>query len=186
MTIRCDWAQKSEILTQYHDIEWGVPLFDDRKLFEFLVLDAFQAGLSWEIMLKKRIALRNAFKDYDYNIISNWGENEIATLINDATIIRNKHKIKSIIQNSKCYIEIQIKYNSFSNYIWGFTEGSVIRNAWTDIRQIPTKTELSDKISKDMKQKGFSFVGSTICYSFMQAIGMVNDHLTKCFRYNEI
>lgn len=184
--IRCVWCLKTEIETQYHDLEWGVPLYDDLKLFEFLVLDTFQAGLSWRIILQKRENLRNAFDSFNPNIIANYDQNKVNELIKNSSIIRNKMKINATITNAQKFLEIKSKQSSFSDYIWGFSDGKRIINQRSNSLEIPTKTSISDTMSKDMQNSGFKFVGSTICYAFMQAIGMVNDHTTDCFRHSEL
>lgn len=184
--IRCRWCQKTEIETHYHDNEWGVPLFDDKKLFEFLILDAFQAGLSWVTILKKRENFRLAFDDFDAEKIANYDDNKIQELINNAGIIRNKLKINAAKINAAKFLEVQKEFGSFSNYIWQFTNHKTIINQWSNLSQVPAKTVESDAMSKDLSKRGFKFVGSTICYAFMQAAGMVNDHQTDCFRYDEI
>ena len=183
---RCRWCQKTEIETHYHDNEWGVPLFDDNKLFEFLILDAFQAGLSWVTILKKRENFRNAFDNFDAVKISNYDENKIMELMNDAGIIRNKLKINAAKTNAIKFLEVQKEFGSFSKYIWQFTNHKTIINKWNYLSEVPAKTAESDAMSKDLSKRGFKFVGSTICYAFMQAAGMVNDHQTDCFRYEEI
>lgn len=183
---RCKWCEKTEIERNYHDNEWGVPLFDDTKLFEFLILDAFQAGLSWLTILKKRENFRLAFDNFDANIIANYDDEKFDELMNNTGIIRNKLKIKAAITNAKKFLEIQTEFGSFSKYIWQFTGGKTIVNNWEDFSQVPAKTIHSDAMSKDLVKRGFKFVGSTICYAFMQAAGMINDHQIDCFRYNEI
>jgi len=170
----------------YHDQEWGVPVHDDRKLFEFFVLDAFQAGLSWQIVLNKRENFRKAFEDYQIEKIALYDENKFNELITNKDIIRNKLKINATINNAQRFMEIQKEFGSFDKYIWQFVEGKTIQNKWKELSQIPTKTKESDEMSKDLKKRGFKFVGSTICYAFMQAAGMVNDHLVSCFRFKEL
>jgi DNA-3-methyladenine glycosylase I len=170
----------------YHDQEWGVPLHDDRKLFEFLVLDAFQAGLSWQTIINKRDNFRKAFDDFDYQKIACYDQNKIDALLNDSGIIRNKLKVYAAVNNARLFMDIQQEFGSFDTYIWQFTGGSTRINAWTKMEQIPAKTAESDAMSKDLKRRGFKFVGSTICYAFMQAAGMVNDHEIDCFRYFEV
>jgi DNA-3-methyladenine glycosylase I len=173
-------------MIKYHDTEWGVPLHDDQKLFEFFVLEGFQAGLSWQIVLNKREAFRKAFDYFDPEIVANYDEKKIEKLLADKSIIRNKLKINGCVNNARCYLEIQKEVGSFDKYIWGFVNYQPIVNAFTDLAQLPPKTPLSDTISTDLKKRGFKFVGSTVIYAHMQATGMVNDHLTSCFRYNEI
>lgn len=183
---RCDWVGADEKMINYHDQEWGVPVHDDIKHFEFFVLDAFQAGLSWKTILHKRENFRKAFDNFDFNIVSEYKDDKISELINDAGIIRNKLKIHSAVNNARLFNEIIAKYNSFDSFIWKFTEGVPIVNEWKSISEIPPRTELSDTISKELKNYGFKFVGSTICYAYMQAAGIINDHLTSCFRRKEI
>jgi DNA-3-methyladenine glycosylase I len=183
---RCAWPGVSDLMRDYHDEEWGVPLHDDAKLFEFLILDAFQAGLSWEIVLKKRENFRKAFHNFDAVKISKYKEKDIERLMNDAGIIRNRLKIESTILNAKLFLEMQKEFGSFDKYIWQFTGNKTLKNKWKKMKELPAKTEESDAMSKDLKSKGFKFVGSTICYAFMQAAGMVNDHTVDCYRYREI
>lgn len=182
---RCSWAEK-EIFHEYHDKEWGVPVHDDRKLFEFLVLDAFQAGLSWSTILNKRENFRKAFDNFDYKIIGEYKQNKIDELLQNEGIIRNKLKVNGTVKNAKAFIEVQKEFGSFDKYIWQFTGGKTVINKWSDLKQIPAKSKESDAMSKDLQKRGFTFVGSTICYAFMQAAGMVNDHLVTCFRYKEV
>jgi DNA-3-methyladenine glycosylase I len=173
-------------MIEYHDTEWGVPVHDDRKLFEFMVLDAFQAGLSWSIVLKKRENFRKAFSDFGYTKIAKYNQKKIDRLIADPGIIRNKLKIAATVANARAFLRIQSEFGSFDKYIWSFTGGKTIKNKWKTLAQIPVSTKESDAMSKDLKTRGFKFVGSTICYAFMQAAGMVNDHLVSCFRYKEV
>jgi DNA-3-methyladenine glycosylase I len=173
-------------MIEYHDTEWGVPVHDDRKLFEFMVLDAFQAGLSWSIVLKKRENFRKAFSDFEYTKIAKYNQKKIDRLIADPGIIRNKLKIAATVANARAFLRIQSEFGSFDKYIWSFTGGKTIKNKWKTLAQIPVSTKESDAMSKDLKTRGFKFVGSTICYAFMQAAGMVNDHLVSCFRYKEV
>lgn len=183
---RCDWCLGNQKMINYHDTEWGVPLHDDNKLFEIIVLDSFQAGLSWSTILNKRENFRTEFDNFDYKKISNYDEDKITYLLSKPGIIRNRLKIKATITNAKAFIKLQEEFGSFDSYIWKFTDGKTIRNEWYLIDQLPTKSEISDIMSKDLVKRGFKFVGSTICYAFMQAIGMVNDHLVTCFRYYEV
>jgi DNA-3-methyladenine glycosylase I len=183
---RCPWCLSSELLIKYHDEEWGVPLHDDRKLFEFMVLDTFQAGLSWNTVLNKRENFRKAFNDFQPEKIARYPDKRIQALLNDAGIIRNKLKIHGTVNNAKKFIEIQKEHGSFDKYIWQFTSYKTIKNDWKDIKEIPARTALSDAMSKALYEKGFKFVGSTICYAFMQATGMVNDHLEKCHRHGSV
>ncbi len=184
--MRCPWTTTNELMIKYHDTEWGVPVHDDRKLFEFIVLDAFQAGLSWSIILNKRDAFRLHLENFEPAKIAAFNEEKILKLIAEPSIIRNKLKIRATIENAKQFLKIQEEFSSFDKYIWSFSDGKTIHNAWEDLMQIPAKTELSDKMSNDLKKRGFKFVGSTICYAFMQAAGIVNDHIVSCFRYDEI
>lgn len=183
---RCAWCGADPLYIEYHDTEWGVPLFNDDKLFEFLILETFQAGLSWITVLRKRENFRIAFDNFDYKKIVKYDENKFEELINNAGIIRNKLKIRATINNAKAFIEIQKEFGSFSKYIWKFVNNKPIVNQWENMDQIPAKTELSDIISKDLKKRGFKFVGSTVIYAHMQATGMVNDHSPSCFRYKEV
>ncbi len=182
---RCDWA-KNDLAIKYHDAEWGVPQHDDRKLFEFLILEGAQAGLSWDTVLGKRENYRAAFDDFDAAKIALYDDAECAELLLNAGIIRNRLKIASAVRNAKCYLQTIEEFGSFDKYIWSFTGGKPIVNAWENISQVPASTTVSDAMSKDLKRRGFNFVGSTICYAFMQACGLVNDHLTSCFRFYEV
>ncbi|MEM6684601.1 MAG: DNA-3-methyladenine glycosylase I [Bacteroidota bacterium] len=184
--IRCPWCGNDPLYIAYHDEEWGVPVYDDDQLFEFLILETFQAGLSWITILRKREKFRKAFDHFDYKKIAHYGEKKINSLLEDAGIIRNKLKIHATINNANVFIKVQDEFGSFSNYIWQFTDGKPIQNAFKTSAEVPATTELSDQISKDLKKKGFKFIGSTTVYAFMQAVGIVNDHLVDCFRYNEI
>jgi len=182
----CEWPGVDELMLDYHDTEWGMPIHDDNKLFEFLLLDAFQAGLSWSIILKKRENFRKAFSNFDPVKISKYKEPKIEKLLNDTGIIRNKLKIRSTVTNAIAFLEAQKEFGSFDKFIWQFTGGKPIINKWKTLKQIPSSTPESDAMSKELKKRGFKFVGSTICYAFMQAAGMVNDHVTTCFRYKEV
>ena len=182
---RCDWA-KHPLEVAYHDNEWGVPVHDDRLLFEYLLLDAFQAGLSWLTILKKRENFRKAFDNFDYEKIANYNQKKIDALLQDEGIIRNKLKINAAIKNARAFMKIQDEFGSFDAYIWGFVDGKTVKNSWGKMEDVPAKTSVSDMMSKELKKRGFTFVGSTICYAFMQAAGLVNDHLTVCFRYQEV
>ncbi len=178
---RCKWVnEKSQIYIKYHDEEWGVPKYNDRDLFELLVLESFQAGLSWLTVLKKREAFQKAYDNFDVNKVSQYSDNKIAELLNNPNIIRSKSKILASINNAKIFIQIQKEFGSFSNYIWSFTDGKVIKNT-TD--NLPVSTALSDNISKDLKKRGMKYTGTVIIYSYLQAIGVVNDHETECFKY---
>ncbi|CAL2077260.1 DNA-3-methyladenine glycosylase I [Tenacibaculum sp. 190524A05c] len=185
MKKRCHWVTNDPLYIAYHDEEWGVPVYDDATLFEFLVLETFQAGLSWITILKKRENFREAFDQFDYKKIVNYDDAKFQELINNAGIIRNKLKVKATISNADAFIKVQEEFGSFSKYIWAFTDGKPIKNAFERREDVPATTPLSDKISKDLKKRGFKFVGSTVIYAFMQATGIVNDHTTDCFRYNE-
>lgn len=180
---RCEWVTDSQLYQCYHDVEWGVPLHNDRKIFEMLILEGMQAGLSWLTVLKKRESFRLAFDNFEINKIINYDSNKIESLMQDKGIIRNRLKIESVIINAKAFTKVQRNYGSFDNFIWKYVNHEVIINSWRKISDVPTSTILSDKISKDMKKLGFKFVGSTIIYAFMQAIGMVNDHTMKCYLY---
>ncbi len=186
MTKKCKWATKHPLEEKYHDEEWGVPIYDDRLLFEFLILEGAQAGLSWTTVLVKREHYREVFDNFDVNKIVHYDQNKIDELLADEGIIRNKLKVNSVVTNAKAFLEIQKEYGSFSKFIWDFVDGKPIKNKWDNFEDIPTKTEISDLMSKTLKKKGFKFVGTTICYAFMQAVGMVNDHTTDCFRYDSV
>lgn len=186
MCNRCNWAENNELMTAYHDTEWGVPLHDDKKLFEFLVLEGFQAGLSWQIVLNKREGFRKAFAGFDPQTVSEYDDVKLNALMQDKSIIRNKQKIAAAISNAHCFLEVQEEFGSFDKYIWEFVNNKPVVNAFTSINELPAKTALSDEIAADLKKRGFKFTGSTIVYAHMQATGMVNDHLTSCFRYAEI
>lgn len=183
--IRCGWAKKP-LEIEYHDKEWGVSVHDDRKLFEFLILDAFQAGLSWSTILAKRENFRKAFDHFDYQKIAQYDQKKIDTLLQDAGIIRNKLKINAAISNANAFLKVQEEFGTFDRYIWSFTNGKTIFNRWEEMKDVPATSIASDAMSKDLKKRGFKFVGSTICYAFMQAAGMVNDHLVSCFRYQNL
>jgi len=182
---RCDWAGKEKIYIDYHDQEWGRPIHDDKLLFEFLILEGMQAGLSWITVLKKRESFRKAFHKFDPQIIAKYTDKDVERLMQDANIIRNRLKIQAAITNAQTYLKVQKEFGSFDKYIWSFTDGKRIINAWESIEQIPASTSISDAMSKDLKKRGFKFVGSTICYAFMQAVGIVNDHITSCCVYKE-
>ncbi len=183
---RCAWPKEDPLMIQYHDTEWGVPLHDDKKLFEFLVLDAFQAGLSWQIVLNKRKGFEKAFHNFNPKIIAKYTEKNFNRLVNDASIIRNKLKIRATIINAQKFLEVQKEFGSFDKYIWQFTKHRTITNKWKTIKDLPARSKESDAMSLDLKNRGFKFVGSTICYAFMQAAGMVNDHLVGCFRHKQV
>lgn len=183
MKNRCPWPKEDILMIAYHDTEWGVPVHDDQKLFEFIVLDAFQAGLSWKTILHRREAFRKAFDNFDFKKIAKYSESKYQKLLSDESIIRNRLKIKSTIENAKAFQVIQKEFGSFDKYIWQFTKNKTIKNKWKTLSEIPASSIESDMMSKDLKKRGFRFVGTTICYSFMQAAGMVNDHLVTCPRY---
>lgn len=183
---RCVWPSSSPLMIEYHDKEWGVPVHDDKKLFEFLILEGAQAGLTWETVLKKRENYRKAFHDLDPVKISRYTEKDIERLLCNAGIIRNRLKIMAIIINARRFIEVQKEFGSFDKYIWQFVDGKPMQNKRKSLKEIPSTTRESDAMSKDLKKLGFNFVGPTICYAFMQAVGMVNDHTIDCFRYTEL
>jgi len=183
---RCTWAGSDILYLKYHDEEWGVPEYNDQKLFEMLILEGAQAGLSWITVLKKRENYREAFDNFDVNRIISYDDQKIDSLLNNEGIIRNRLKINSVIINARAYLDIQQEYGSFKQYIWSFVGGQPKINKWKTLSDIPALTTESDLMSKDLKKRGFKFVGSTICYAFMQAVGMVNDHTQDCFRYQEI
>ena len=184
--MRCEWCGTDPLYIKYHDEEWGVPVHDDRKLFEFLILEGAQAGLSWITILKKRENYIKAFDNFDPVKVSRYSEKKIEKLLQNPGIVRNKLKINSAVGNAKAFLKIQKEYGSFDKYIWSFVGGKPIINKWKSLKEIPAITKESDAMSKDLKKHGFKFVGSTICYAFMQAVGMVNDHTVKCFRYKEL
>lgn len=186
MKTRCEWATGDPLLMQYHDEEWGVPIHDDRTLFEFLVLEGAQAGLSWLTVLRKRENYRQAFDDFEVEKIANYGEEKIAALLENPGIIRNRLKVRSAVTNARAFLKVQDEFGSFDKYIWQFVDGNPIHNVWQDLAQLPAKTDIAEMISKDLIQRGFKFVGPTICYAHMQATGMVNDHLVDCFRYPQL
>ncbi len=186
MLQRCGWEGSDPLYIAYHDTEWGVPVHEDRKLFEFLVLEGAQAGLSWITILKKREAYRKAFDNFDPLKVSRYDEKKIAVLLENRGIVRNRRKIESAIRNAGNFLDVCEEYGSFDVYIWKFVDGIQIQNSWKDISEVPQYTPLGEKISRDLKKRGFSFTGPTIIYSFMQAVGLVNDHITSCFRYSEI
>jgi DNA-3-methyladenine glycosylase I len=187
MTNRCGWATHDDAdYIAYHDQEWGVPVHDDRLLFEFLVLEGAQAGLSWMTILRKRENFRRAFDDFDPHKVAVYNAAKVAELMANAGIIRNRRKIEAAIQNARAFLDIQQEYGSFDAYIWQFVDGKPVKNAWKALSEIPAQSEASARMSKDLLQRGFHFVGPTICYAHMQATGMVNDHLVDCFRYNQV
>jgi DNA-3-methyladenine glycosylase I len=186
MKIRCKWCTDDPLYIHYHDTEWGVPQHDDQKLFEFLLLEGAQAGLSWITILKKREAYRQAFQGFDYHKVALYGAKETDELMQNAGIVRNRRKIAAAIANARAYLKVIEEFGSFDAFIWRYVEGQPITNCWQDISEVPAQTKLSEKMSKDLKKLGFNFVGPTICYAFMQAVGMVNDHTADCFRHTEI
>ena len=183
--IRCPWSESHPLLQEYHDTEWGVPVHDDRTHFEYLILDGAQAGLNWLIVLKKREGYRAAFADFDPKVVAEFTEDDVERLMQDPGIIRNRLKIAGAIASARAFLEVQKEFGSFDRYIWQFTGGKTIDNALPDHSAIPATSPESDAMSKDLRKRGFKFVGSTICYAYMQAAGMVNDHTTDCFRYSE-
>lgn len=184
--IRCAWAGNSPLEQSYHDTEWGVPLHDDRRLFEFLILEGAQAGLSWLTILRKRDGYRRVFDGFDPGLIASYDKHKITRLLTTSEIVRNRLKIGAAVKNAKAFLDIRREFASFDAYIWQFVGGRPIQNSWRSIDDIPSSTAVSDAMSKDLKKRGFSFVGTTICYAFMQAVGMVNDHTTDCFRWREL
>jgi DNA-3-methyladenine glycosylase I len=187
MNRRCTWAvDVDDLYTRYHDEEWGVPVFDDRKLFEMLVLEGAQAGLSWHTILKKRENYRNAFDRFDAEKMAHYNSRKVARLLNDPGIVRNRLKINAAVVNARAFLEVRNNYQSFSDYLWSFVNGKPLINAWRRLQDIPVTTSESDAMSKALKKRGFKFVGSTVCYAFMQAVGMVNVHTTDCFCYSQL
>ena len=185
MITRCGWAT-NDLSVAYHDAEWGVPARDDRRLFEFLTLEGAQAGLSWDTILRKRENYRRAFDGFDAEKIACYDEKKLNELLLNEGIVRNRLKIASAVSNARSYLQVKDEFGSFDSYIWSFVDGKPIVNDWKELSQVPAKSSLSDSMSKDLKRRGFNFVGSTICYAFMQACGLVNDHLTSCFRHGEV
>ena len=183
---RCSWCVKDKLYVGYHDKEWGVPVHNDKKLFEFLILEGMQAGLSWLTILRKRENFRKAFDNFDFNKVAKYDKKKKNSLLKDEGIIRNKLKIEAAVANAKAFIKIRKQFGTFNKYIWGFVKGKPVQNKFKSIGEIPARTKLSDTISKDLKNRGFRFVGSTIIYAHMQATGMVNDHTVECFRYKEL
>lgn len=184
--IRCVWAGDEPLYHAYHDLEWGLPVHDDRKLFEMLILEGMQAGLSWSTILRKREAFRVAFDDFSAPVVATYDENKISALLLNPGIVRNRRKIASAVQNAKGFLLIQEEFGSFDEYLWRFVSGKPIQNAWQSLSELPVETNISKALSQDLKLRGFNFVGPTICYAFMQAVGMVNDHTIDCFRYEQI
>jgi DNA-3-methyladenine glycosylase I len=186
MKSRCKWAETDPLYRVYHDTEWGAPVHDERLLFEFLILEGAQAGLSWLIVLKKRTAYRKAFDNFDPQRVARYDAKKIKELLSNEKIIRNRLKIEAAVQNGKAFLAVQKEFGSFAAYVWGFVGGKPIKNSWQTEGQVPAKTRESTILSDDLKRRGFQFVGPTICYAFMQAVGMVNDHTVDCFRYHEV
>ena len=182
----CNWPNNDQAMILYHDKEWGVPVHDDTKHFEYLVLDAFQAGLSWSIVLKKREGFRKAFDGFNYRVVSGYDEKKIGELMKDPSIIRNQLKIRATVHNAMRFMEVRDEFGSFDRYIWQFTGNKTKVNRWTSLDKLPATSKESDAMSLDLRKRDFKFVGSTICYAYMQAAGMVNDHLVSCFRYKEL
>jgi len=185
MSTRCEWAV-TPLSIPYHDLEWGTPVHDDRTLFEFLILEGAQAGLSWETILKKRNNYRTAFDNFDPHRVAAYDDTKIAALLADPGIVRNRLKIASAVRNARAFLKVQAEFGAFDAYLWRFVDGKPVVNAWQSLRELPASTPLSDALSKDLKARGFNFVGSTICYAFLQAVGLVNDHVVECFRYKEL
>lgn len=183
---RCAWVNDDPLYINYHDYEWGVPIHDDRLLFEFLILEGMQAGLSWLTILKRRHHYQRLFDNFDAKKIIKYKEEKLEQLLTNSDIIRNKLKIQSVVSNAHAFLEVKKEWGSFSNYIWDFVDGKPIKNHWDTIKSVPATSNISDILSKDLKKRGFKFVGSTICYAFMQAVGMVNDHTVDCFRHKKI
>jgi DNA-3-methyladenine glycosylase I len=183
---RCEWCGSDPLYVAYHDEEWGVPVHDDRLLFEYLTLEGAQAGLSWLTVLKKRDNYRKAFDGFDYERVASYTDTDVKRLLGDAGIVRNRLKITSTIDNARGVLDVREEFGSLDAYLWRFVDGVPLQNEWATLAEMPAKTDLSDTMSKDLKKRGFRFVGSTICYAFMQAVGMVNDHITDCYRYDEI
>ncbi|MFX0073952.1 MAG: DNA-3-methyladenine glycosylase I [Candidatus Hermodarchaeota archaeon] len=186
MVNRCKWADSDDLMKEYHDNEWGTPQHDDNMLYELLILEGMQAGLSWNTVLNKRANFQKALDKFDYKKIAKYDEKKIEELMLNKGIIRNRLKIQSIVTNAKAFLDVQKEYGSFNTYIWGFVDNKPINNSWKKLEELPSNTELSNKISKDMKKRGFKFIGTTIIYAFLQAIGVVNDHTTDCFRFKEL
>src|SRR5688572_3869042 len=183
---RCPWPGEDPLYQHYHDTEWGVPMRTDRKLFEFLILEGAQAGLSWITVLRKRDAYREAFAGFDWNKVAAFDDKKIDALLQNPGIIRNRLKVKGAVTNAKAFIKVREEFGTFSKYIWSFVDGKPIQNKWKGVKEVPAVTEVAEKISKDLKKRGFTFVGPTIIYAHMQATGMVNDHITSCFRHKQV
>lgn len=183
---RCEWAGDDPLMIEYHDKEWGAPQHDDRHLFEFLILEGAQAGLSWSTILRKREGYRRAFADFDPRKVARFNRRSVARLLADEGIVRNRLKVESAITNARQFLNIQDQFGSFDNYLWSFVDGLPLMNRFESLADLPANTPLSDALSKDLRQRGFRFVGTTICYAYMQSVGMVNDHIVSCFRYREL
>ncbi len=184
--VRCPWSEVDDLMRAYHDREWGVPVHDDRTHFEYLVLDAFQAGLSWATILRKREAFRRAFADFDPEEVARFGDGDVDRLLGDEGIVRNRQKIVASIGNARAFLEVREEFGSFDDYIWRFVDGDPVRKGWERQEEVPAATERSQGMSRDLKRRGFGFVGPTICYAYMQAAGLVNDHLVSCFRHEQV
>ena len=183
---RCAWCTADPVYQTYHDGEWGVPAHDDRRLFEMLVLEGAQAGLNWLTILKKREGYRRAFDNFDVEKVARYGPKQVHRLLNDSGIVRNRLKVESAVRNARAFLDVQSEFGSFDTFVWRFVDSTPMQNAWTSLSQIPARTEESDAMSQELKKRGFNFIGSTICYAFMQSVGLVNDHVTDCFRYKEV
>ncbi|MEM0135823.1 MAG: DNA-3-methyladenine glycosylase I [Thermoplasmatales archaeon] len=183
---RCGWSSKDFLMIEYHDREWGVPAHDDTVLFEFLILEGAQAGLNWLTILQRREDYRRAFDSFDFGKVAKYNEQKISSLLHNEKIIKNRLKIESAVTNARAFLNVRREFGTFDRYIWQFVDGNPIKNSWASLDMIPSHTDISDKMSKDLVKRGFKFVGPTICYSYMQAVGMVNDHLVSCFRYNQV
>lgn len=183
--VRCDWCKNNDLYQKYHDEEWGEPDYEDRKLFEMLLLESFQAGLNWLTILKKRESFRTAFDEFDYRVISKYSEDKISELLQDENIIRHRGKIEAAINNANAFLKIQKEFGSFSNFIWKFVDGTPVLNSFSSLEQVPAQTQLSQNISKELKKRGLKFIGPTTVYAYMQATGLVNDHLTYCFKHKK-
>lgn len=186
MLKRCAWSGSSQLYTDYHDLEWGTPVHDDQKLFEMLILEGAQAGLSWSTILNKRLAYREAFDHFDARLVANYDEQKYQELLQNAGIVRNRQKIQAAILNARAFLEVQERYGSFDAFIWQFVDGKPIQNRWQNLKEVPANTKESDAMSKALQKLGFKFVGTTICYAFMQAVGIVNDHVVDCFRWQAV
>ncbi len=187
LMMRCGWVNDDPLYIHYHDVEWGVPVYDDTKLFEFFVLEGAQAGLSWYTILKKREHYRVAFDGFDVRRVAQYGDDKVAQLLSvESGIVRNRLKVASAIRNANAFLRVQEEFGTFADYLWGFVDGKPLINHWESLSQVPTRTDLSDQVSRDLKRRGFNFVGTTILYAYLQAVGIVMDHVTTCFRYREL